>query len=572
MKRPPIRRLVALLCAMIVAFGVIFARLTILQVSQAADLQDLALDQRLRSVSLPAQRGQILDRSGDALALTVPARDVYADTRFVAEPWITATKLASVLDVDAGELVKVLSRDDGFVYLRRQVGVGVAEDVAALGLAGIGVLPSSRRIYPAGPLASQLLGFVGVDGQGLAGLEVQYEDLLAGTPGERTQELDPTGKPISGGVDAERAPVPGSSIQTTIVRELQYQAEQALAQSVEAQRARGGTVIVMDPDDGALLAVASTPSFDPNAFDASRVGTYRARSITDAFEPGSTNKVITAAAALEVGAITPEERLSVPWEMRVDEFFEIHDSHRHPRMRMTLGDIIAESSNIGAAKVAELLGATRLASFVTRFGLGRSTGLGFPGESSGIMLPLYRWSAASLATIAYGQGISATPMQMAAVFATLANGGRSVRPRLVSATIDPEGNRHRLPVERGPRVVSEETAQMVTRMLAYAVDLGTGRNARVPGYQVAGKTGTSRIPLKDRAGYESGQYIASFIGYLPAGEPEVVIAAILDRPASGYGGVAAAPLFRRVAEAAITRLSIAPARRVPLPPQADPTP
>lgn len=567
MKRPPIGRLVAVLCMICIALGAIFVRLTVLQVTQASALQGRALDQRLRTVELPAQRGNILDRSGEALAITLPARDVYADPRYVAEPWATATQLSPILRVDAPDLLRALSAEDtSFVYLAREIGLDAADRVAELELPGVGLLPSSRRLYPAGALAAQVLGFVGVDGNGLAGLEYRYEILLAGQAGERTVEIDPLGKPIAGGIAVETDPVPGTSIQTTIDRDLQYQTEAALLEAVEAQGARGGCVVVLDPRTGAILALAGEPGFDPNAFEEAHRTALRARAITDAYEPGSTNKVITAAAAIEEDAIAPDEVVVVPWELRVDEFFTIHDSHRHPTMRMTLGDIMSESSNIGTAKVAGLLGAAEMASYLARFGLGRPTGVGFPGEASGIMLPLDEWGAASLATIAYGQGISATPLQMTAVYATLANDGRWVEPRLVTHTIDADGDRDAIPATTPRRVVAADTARLVTQMLAYAVDHGTGKRARIAGYQVAGKTATARIPSPDGPGYLAGQYMASFIGYLPAGDPQVVVAAVLDRPAAGYGGLAAAPLFRDVARAAIARLGIEPAERVPLPP------
>jgi cell division protein FtsI (penicillin-binding protein 3) len=565
--RPPIGRLIALLCAMFVALGVIFVRLTVLQVSQASELQGRALDQRLRTIALPAQRGQILDRSDEPLALTMPARDVYADPRYVTEPWSTATQLSPLIGEDATDLLPLLEGDAAFVYLAREVGLDAAQRIDDLRLPGIGLLPSSRRFYPAGDLAAQALGFVGIDGDGLSGLEVRYEHLLAGTAGERTVEIDPDGKAIAGGIGTEVDPVAGTSIVTTIDRDLQYQTQLALEQAVEAQDARGGSVVVLDPKTGEILAIASAPSFDPNAFEDSRESTWRLRAMTDAFEPGSTNKVITAAAALQEGAMRLDETMFVPWEMDVDEF-TIHDSHPHPTIRMTLGDIIAESSNIGAAKVGFALGAPEMARYLARFGLGRPTGIGFPGEARGIMLPLDEWGDANLATIAYGQGISATPLQMASVFATLANDGRRVDPRLVTATVDATGERDELPVAEPERVVSAETADAVTQMLVYAVEDGTGNRARIHGYQVAGKTGTARIPSPDGPGYLEGQYVASFIGYLPAGDPQVVIAAILDRPAQDYGGLAAAPLFREVARSAIARLRIEPAARVPLPPHA----
>ncbi|MGZ8603911.1 MAG: peptidoglycan D,D-transpeptidase FtsI family protein [Actinomycetota bacterium] len=569
MKRPPVGRLVALFAVMALAFGAIFVRLTVLQVSRAADLRDEASSQRARTVSLPAQRGQILDRSGERLAISMPARDIYADPTYVADPWATATTLSPILGVPANPLVEQLTADTTFVFLARQVDLDVADRIADLELPGVGFLEVSKRYYPAGPLAGQVLGFVNVDGDGIAGLEFEHHDLLVGRAGERTQELDPYGQPISGGVDLFRAPVAGSSIETTIDRELQYQAQAALEAAVENQDAEGGTVIVMDPRTGDILAMASYPWFDPNAFADARPSTYRNRAVTDVFEPGSTNKVITAAAAVQEEALGIDERISVDWTMRVGEF-TIHDSHPHGVQRMTLGDIIAESSNIGAVHVAERVGEIDMWAYLTRFGLGRETGVGFPGEADGITLPLSQWTDTTLATSAYGQGLAATPLQMAAVYATIANRGRWVQPRLVDATIDPDGTRHDLDPTPSHRVITAESAEMVSRMLAYAVEYGTGSNAQIDGYQIAGKTGTSRIPLKDRPGYLEGEYVASFIGFLPARDPQVLIAAILDRPAQGYGGLAAAPLFQQVARTAISRLGIEPAEPLPMPPHALP--
>jgi cell division protein FtsI (penicillin-binding protein 3) len=566
-KRPPVRRLIALLALMAVAFTAIFVRLTVLQVSQAASFRDRALDQRLRTVELPAVRGQILDRNGEPLAISLEARDVYADPRYVDDPWATAVALAPLLEVETGELVELLTRDTTFVYLARQVDRDLADRIEGLGLAGVGFLDTSRRYYPAGSLAAQVLGFVGIDGEGLSGLEVRYEDLLAGEAGERTLEIDPRGQPIVGGVDVGRSPTAGSAVQTTIDREFQFTAEQALAEAVRMNRARGGTVIVMDPSNGDILAMASAPSFDPNDFDASSRTTYRNRAVTDAFEPGSTNKVITAAAAVDRHVVGLRREISVPWQMDVEEF-TIHDAHEHGIQRMTIGDIIAESSNIGTVMVARRLGESAMASYLSRFGLGRSTGIGFPGESSGILPPPYDWTQTSLATIAYGQGIAATPLQMAAVYAAIANDGRWIQPRLVLGTRAPDRTFEAAPDAPTRRAVSAKTAKIVTRMLAHAVAEGTGTNATIAGYEIAGKTGTARIPLPDRPGYYEGQYVASFIGFLPASDPQVVIAAILDRPVTDYGGIAAAPLFQRIARYAISRLSIEPGRPLRPPPTA----
>ena len=569
MSRPPAGRLVALFALMTFAFGAISVRLVVLQVSQAQELQDRAFDQRVRTIDLPAQRGQILDRNGARLALSTPADDVYADPQLIDDPWATATSLSPLLGVGVPDLVHAMTSEGTFVYLARHLGRGASDRIQRLALPGIGLLPTSKRSYPAGSLASQVLGFVGTDGVGLTGLELGYQDVLAGTPGERTNELGLSGQAIVSGVDEERAPVAGASVVTTIDRELQFQAQAALEQAVKEQGARGGTVIVMDPRTAEVLAMASNPSFDPNAFEDAPSATYRNRAVTDAYEPGSTNKVITAAAAIQERAIPLGSRLTVPWTMPVGDYV-IHDSQAHAPMQMTLGDIVAESSNIGAVMVADRVGASTLATYLARFGLGRATGVGFPGESNGIILPLDQWNDTILATTAYGQGIAATPLQMVSVYSTIANEGRWVQPKLVRGTIGPDGSLD--PNEAAPtrRVVSAGTARMVTRMLAYAVQDGTGTNAQISGYQVAGKTGTARIPTGDGSGYLEGQYIASFIGFLPAGDPKVVVAAILDRPASVYGGLAAAPLFKRVALAAIARLDIAPAGRVPLPPHALP--
>jgi cell division protein FtsI (penicillin-binding protein 3) len=569
--RPPLKRLVSLFCVMVLALAVIVVRLAVLQVSQAGAYQTKALDQRVHTVAIAAGRGLIVDRSGEALALSVDARDIYADPRYVTDPWGTAVQLAPALGLDVRSVAEQLATDTTFVYVARQVDLDVANRIERMHLPGIGFLPVSKRYYPAGALASQLLGFVGVDGTGLAGLELEYQGLLAGTAGERTQEIGLHGEPIAGGVDVERPPVPGSTLEITIDRDFQYQAQVALEEAVQANHARGGTVIAMNPQTGDIYAIATYPWFDPNDFEHAKPNTEALRALTDTFEPGSTNKVITAAAAVEEHVVPLDPRLIVPWTLPVGDF-TIHDSQAHAIEHLTLGDIIARSSNVGAVQIAQRLGSARMATYLSRFGLGRTTGVGFPGEASGIMLPLYQWNDTSLATMAYGQGIAVTPLQMLSVFATIANDGRRMQPRLVKGIIGPDGSYHPAAIAPGERVVSADTALMVRRMLAYAVEAGTGTNARIAGYQVAGKTGTAQIPLRNGAGYETGQYIASFIGMVPAADPKIVIAAILDRPSTEYGGVAAAPLFRQVARYAIARLGIQPGRVLQPPPHALPLP
>lgn len=579
LRRPPAHRLLSLLLAMGLALSAIVVRLVLIQRTRAPDgraLRAYGYDQRVQPIELPAWRGQILDRNGEPLAISLEARDIYADPRSVRDPFGTAERLARALGTPAREVLPALlddprdPGDDTFAWVARHVDEAEARRIEAMGLPGIGLLPSSRRSYPAAAVAAQVLGFVGTDGWGLAGLEAAYDDVLAGTPGERVQETDPTGRPIAHGVSIVRPPVPGSDLVTTIDRALQFASEEACAEAVRANRAKGGIVIVMEPSTGEVLAMAVCPSFDPNRFEDFGEERWRNRAVADAFEPGSVNKVITASAAIEEGVVPLDRGFIVPDEMRIGGF-TIHDAHPHPPERMTLADIVARSSNIGAVEVARLLGEERMAAYLARFGYGRRTGIGLPGESAGLVPPLDAWSATSLATMAYGQGLSVTPLQMAAVYATIANGGVWVRPRLVAGTVGPDGVLTPAPPSPRRRVVSRATAELVTRMLAYAVEDGTGALARIPGFQVAGKTGTARKPYEDRPGY-GDRYVASFIGFFPASRPEVVIAAILDEPATVYGGVAAAPLFQAVARYAIRHLGIAPGRPVPAPPHASELP
>jgi cell division protein FtsI (penicillin-binding protein 3) len=555
-----------LLVALLFAFGGIFARLAVLQVADQSSLVKLGYDQRVHTIVLPAQRGEITDRTGAPLALSIDARDVYADPQLVTDPLGEAAKIAPVLGLRPTAVRAALSGTGSFAYVARQVDVGVAKQLEAMHLPGLGFIPVPTRTYPAGPLASQVLGFVGVDGTGLAGLENQYNAVLAGTPGERTQEVGANGAPITQGVDLLKAPVAGRDLVTTLDRQLQYQAEAALEGAVKSNHAKGGTIIVMDPHTGDILAMASYPTYDPNMFETAKQEAMRNRAVTDAFEPGSVNKTITASVAVQEHTVSVDQRFTVPWTLRVGPF-TIHDSHPHGLEQMTLGDIVAQSSNIGAVEVARTIGSNLMASYLARFGFGQPTGLGFPGETAGVVPGLASWTNATLATVAYGQGLTVSPLQMASVYATIANRGTWVQPRLVKGTVDGNGTFLAAPASPTRSVVSPATASTVTQMLSMVVQDGTGLAAQIPGYQVAGKTGTALV-ADPNGGYYRNRYVASFIGFLPASDPQVVVAAVIDEPSTIYGGVAAAPLFQHVAQYAIQRLGIAPGHDVPLPPSA----
>jgi cell division protein FtsI (penicillin-binding protein 3) len=564
---------VALLVVMSLGLIGILSRLVLLQVNEASALQLLARDQRLRVIDLPASRGTIFDRTGQELAMSLPAKSVYADPAIVTHPAGEAKTIAAALGLDQRAVLDRLTTKQSpsgtavrFVYLARGVDAETAAGLQRKNLPGVGFLDESRRYYPAGALAPQVLGFVGVDGTGLAGLELQYQRILAGRAGQQTVEEDPSGTIIPQGTNADLPPVPGDDLLLTLDKDIQYRAQVALAAAVKSNHAKGGTVIAMDPRTGEILAMATYPWFDPNRFAEANPDDLRNRAVTDVYEPGSVNKVITAAAAIQERAVTTTERFSVPDHLQLfDKVF--HDAHAHGTEQMTLGDIIAYSSNIGAIQVAARLGRERLASYLYRFGFGKTTGLGFPGEAAGILAPPDKWWGTSMGTIPIGQGIAVTPLQMASVYATIANGGVWVEPRLVRGTVGPDGSVTDAPPPETRRVVSDATAETVTRMLAYAVDVGTGTEAQIPGFWVAGKTGTARKPLPNALGY-SDKYVASFIGFVPAARPSLVVAAVLDEPATVFGGVASAPLFQDVARFALAKLRIPPAPRPPVPPHA----
>ena len=570
MRRPPAGRLIALFVAMALALAGVVVRLAMLQVRESGAYAALGEEQRLRTEELGARRAEILDRSGSPLAITLEARDVYANPALVTDATGEAVQLSAALDVPRKRLTTALATPDTtFVYLARGVDLDVAQRITDLALPGIGVLPSEKRHYPAGALAAQVVGVVNVDGVGITGLERQYDQSLSGIPGARTVELSAMGQEIAGGVQIDEEPQPGPEIQLTIDRQIQFQAQQYLRTAVRANHAKGGTVIVMDPRTGDIFAMATFPTFDPNAFASVDPSLLVNRAVTDTWEPGSVNKTITAGAALESGAVSPTERFQVPATREI-EGYTIHDAEEHATEAMTLGDIIAHSSNVGISLVADRVGNEILQRTFRSFGFGAPTGVGFPGEAAGIMPPDDGWSDITRATVSFGAGVAVSPLQMASVYATIANGGTYVQPRLVRATVSPDGTVTPAPPGERHRVLSPDTTKTLTEMLAYVVQDGTGYNAQISGYQVAGKTGTAK--KVDSAGHYIDRYVASFIGFLPASRPRVVVAAILDEPDTIYGGVAAAPLFQHVARYAVQRLGIEPGVPVGLPPHALPAP
>jgi len=565
-------RVLVVLVVLTMSLTGIAGRLVYVQALAADRFQDLAAEQRERRIVLAAQRGSIYDRDGSELALSRDMKTLYANPRLITDPKAAAESLAAVVGVDRAELESRLSEDRGFVYVARKVDEEIAEQAIALGIPGVAAVNESKRFYPAGQLAAHVIGFVGMDNNGLGALEERYDGLLRGASGELFMERDPAGRPIPAGKSFVRQPTAGDDLVLTLDREIQFIAESVLESAVQKWSAKGGTIIVMKPGTGEILALANSPTFDPNEVGLSSPDQRKNRALVDVFEPGSANKVITAAAALESGVVSPDDVLTVPDNLRVSNKV-FRDAHPHPTLKLSFAEVIEQSSNIGTIKVALDVGKERLHEYLSRFGYGRPTGLDFPGESGGILPDTANWWNTSMGTIPIGQGVAVTGMQIMNVYGTVANDGIAVQPRLLAATIDSNGQKRKSPPAATRRVIKSETAEQLTSILVRVTEgkHGTGKAAAIPGYQVAGKTGTAQKPRTDgQAGYAG--YIGSFIGFAPAGDPQLVVGVILDEPSPIWGGVTAGPAFKEVMQFSLRHLGIGPGPVLPLEGTPLPTP
>jgi cell division protein FtsI (penicillin-binding protein 3) len=532
-----------------VVYGVLGLRLIDVQARDRAHYQALGVQQRVHTVSLPANRGSIFDRNGNDLAVSVARQSVWADPRVIANPAAAATKLAPILGLDEAKLATDLGQKDrSFVYLARTVEPGVARKVKALGLAGLGFVPETKRYYPAGSLAAPLLGFVGVDNNGLAGLESGYEKNLAGSPGTMQVERDPQGRELPDGEHRVREPRAGEDLLLTIDQSLQFEVERVLAEEVASAKAKGGMVVLADVRTGDILAMATVDGGSATTPAQPAPASSPNRPLTDVFEPGSTNKVVTIAAAIEAGLVNPNTVLSVPNQLIVDGQ-KYADVDSHPGS-LSVTDIVRLSSNVGTIEVARMLGKQRFDAALRSFGFGSPTGLGYPGEAAGILLPLAQYNDTSLASMPVGSGIAVTAMQLLDVYLTIANDGLARAPRLVAASIDSDGHRHDAPLGATRRVISPATAKAMRGLLQGVVTGGTGTQAQIPGYTVAGKTGTARKPPYLKPPYK---YVADFVGMAPADTPRLAAIAVLDEPqgVNATGGKIAAPTFARIMQYAL---------------------
>ena len=555
----PRKRGTVLLIATGVVLTIFGGRLVELQAVRGEALASAALDQRLRTTEIPAQRGAILDSSGEALAVTMEARDLTADQTLVTDPAAVAAQLGPILGADPGVLSERLTGDRRFIYVAKGLTPETWDRISALRLPGIFSQPTSRRVYPAGDLAANVVGFVGSDGKGLGGMEFAFQTQLAGAAGTQTSERGPGGRVIPTGANSVTDAQAGTTIELTIDRDIQYVAQQALAEKVAQSRADSGTLVVMDPTTGQILALATAPTFDPNKPASGSDADRGNRALTDVFEPGSTSKLMTLAAVINEGKANPYSAFTVPGELtRGGKAF--HDHNAHGTLHLTLAGIMAESSNIGTILASERIGGRKFSTYLKKFGIGQPTGLQFPGESSGSVPAHADWSATSFPTLAFGQGLSVNAVQSASVFATIANDGVRIQPTLVKQILNADGTVEAPVVPKTTRVVSAATATQVRSMLEMVVGPGgTAPMAAIPGYRVGGKTGTAQKYSEACHCYNG--VVASFIGMAPADAPKLVVAVSIVNPRVGrYGGELGGPVFKRVMTYALQARQIPPTR------------
>lgn len=562
---------VLLICALFV-FSLFAARLVDLQIVRGDQVAAVAKKSRTVTVTQPAERGRIYDASGVALAQSVPARDITADPYIIDNPQDYAKKLAPIVGLPEANIVKSLQRRTNaegkelhFAYIARKVDMDSWAKIRDLKLSGLYSEPASLRVYPSGPLAANVLGYVNAENDGVAGIEAEYQDLMAGEDGMKTFERSATGGEIPTGTGNQVDPVAGASVQLSINRDLQWIAQQQVNQSIQRFDAQSAVVVAMDPKTGRILALAQSPTSDPN--DPNRRADFLENyAVAQSFDPGSTGKVLTAAAVIEEGKADAYTVFKVPNRLprkNGDSEFLFRDDVDHPEYEMTFAGVLAQSSNIGTIQAAELIGPEKLYEYMERFGLGQPSGLNMPGENPGLVRPLDQWDDLTFPNVAYGQGYSVNAVQMASVFATVANGGVHVDPRIVDSIIRPDGSVDPAPASEERRVISEETTKKLIPMMEQVVqDRGTAQDvAVVPGYRVAGKTGTAQLYDPNANGGTGGYkgYVSSFIGFAPADDPKLVVAVITRDPKKEYfGSQTGGPVFKAVMTAAMQMMEIPP--------------
>jgi cell division protein FtsI (penicillin-binding protein 3)/stage V sporulation protein D (sporulation-specific penicillin-binding protein) len=542
------RRIRLILACFVVVFAAALGRAGWLQVVHASTLGKQAQRMHEETTTTPAGRGSILDRTGVQLAIGEQDTTIYADPHLVTDPRAVAIAAQRILGVDGNALYPQLVRKQThFLYVARFADPKLADTFLATGFAGVNSYPEERRAYPQNTVGAPVIGFAGTDNKGLGGLELEYDAKLAGRPGKQTIIRDATGQAID--VISATPERQGHDVFTTIDSRIQANAEAVLRKTIVDYRARSASAIVLDPKTGAILAMAQAPGY--NANDGSKI--QRNRAITDTYEPGSTFKLVTIAGALSTGIVTPQTKFKLPYSIHVADRV-IHDAEYRPTETLTVSEILSHSSNVGAVTIAEKLGAPGLMDWIARFGYGKKTGIDFPGESPGFVLPLDKWYGSTIGNVPIGQGIAVTLIQMAAAYGAIANGGVWVEPHLVERV----GGRVFTGFKRR-RVVTPAIDKALKKMLTGVVDEhgATGNAAAIPGYSVAGKTGTAQVPGPH--GYTTGKYVASFVGMVPVKKPRLVVLVVVNEPSRGiFGGTVAAPAFAEIAKFDLQYLGVPP--------------
>jgi cell division protein FtsI/penicillin-binding protein 2 len=559
-------RILVVLLLMVLSFSFVVLRLLYLQVYQRSALAGRAERQQERLMKIEPKRGTIYDRMGRELAVSVDVDSVYGVPSEVDDPRVLAQKLSRILREDPRALEQRLGGDKHFVWLSRKVEPGKTKKVRELGSREIGIRLESRRFYPNKTLAGPLLGFTSVDNEGLEGLEHTYDKTLRGVEGWVLAEKDAKRRTVfPGGPGFQyKLPKPGNDIILTIDEVIQHIAEKELDATLVSSRAKGGVCIVMNPWTGEVLALSvrttsrERPAFNPNEPQRNKPAEWRNRAVTDAFEPGSIFKPILAAAALEERVVHPLERFDCSAGKIQIADRVISDAEKHGVLTFT--DVIAKSSNVGTIKVALRLGKERFSKYIVAFGFGSKTGADIPGEISGQLKDYRLWSGVSIGSIAIGQEIGVTPMQMAAAYCVLANGGTLMKPYLVSQIVGRGGGEGKKIIPQPVRrAITQETCAKVNKMLQQAVETGTGQKARPAGYTAVGKTGTAQKIDHKTGLYSKKEYVSSFAGFVPANSPKLVVLVMVDTPEGNiYGGSVAAPVFKAVAEQSLAYLQVPP--------------
>ena len=549
------RRLVVAAAVLLAWSAAIEARLVYLQVFQHDELLSRAERQQMRTVAAPAKRGEILDRAGRVLAYSVDAESIYAVPTEIDDPGKAADALCDALDDCAPKERQVLAerirKGRSFVYVRRQASPDQARRVSELQLEGVGFMKENRRFYPNKELAAHLLGYVGLDNSGLGGIEATYDSLIKGRAGTVLIQTDARRHAFS---RTEKLPTAGATLELTIDQYLQHIVERELKVGVEENRAASGSAVVMDPATGEILALANVPTFNPNSFRQFPEAQRRNRAIQDLYEPGSTFKIVTASGALEQNLVHPDDLINVAGGSIRFGSRVIHDTHDYGVLSFT--DVIVKSSNVGAIRVGLKLGPERLSAYVKRFGFGRASSRDFPGESPGIVWDASKLTDSALASVSMGYQVGVTPLQMAAAVSAVANGGELIEPRVVRAVVR-DGKRLQVPRRVVRRAITASAAAEMTAMMEGVVERGTATFAQIPGYTIAGKTGTANKLVGGR--YSSSEYNASFVGFVPSRKPAFTIVVVIDSPRGPnghFGGPVSAPIFQRIADAALRQRGI----------------